>query len=226
MSNRLSQLIKAAPKYILITGSILLLALVMTLLWPELRPQFIDIETSEAGDEATNLSVDTSESGIAVDGADPVVTSVSERYPVYLAGAVVEPGIYYMSGNQILADAIALAGGLKVDAAADHVNLAMPLQPNQMIRIPTIEEVDSGNLPTQELLNPTTASAGDANQLININTATESELCELPGIGSATALAIIAWREEQGPFFAIEDIMQVSGIKEARFNQIKALICI
>lgn len=224
MSKRFSRFLNQAPKYILILTAILALALVLTLIWPELRPQFIEIEQRSSSFLASSdefLSDSLSGEGSEADQGAELSTAY---FPVYLTGAVKKSDVYYLFDGQILADAIALAGGFREDAAIDAVNLAMPMSSNQMIRIPTISEIEEqAHSFDYDGFSPSSVH-GEDDKLININTATVAELCELPGIGVSTAAAIISWRETEGLFANIEEIMFVSGIKEARFNQIKALI--
>lgn len=229
MSKPFAKLQQSAPKYILALTLILMAALIMSLVWPELRPELINIEggtvVSSAELDAT-VSGDTSvneSSGIEADEKS-TTREKHQSFPIYLTGAVIRPGIYYLEEGDIMADAVSLAGGLAEDAASDHVNLAMALSPNDMLRIPFLDEIAAGSIPTL----PDERNKDDSEEVspgpVNINQADVQMLCTLPGIGEATAKAIVAWREEHGLFNTIEDIMQVSGIKEARFNQIKALI--
>ncbi|MDW7659387.1 MAG: ComEA family DNA-binding protein, partial [Bacillota bacterium] len=89
---------------------------------------------------------------------------------------------------------------------------------NQLIRLPTQAEIDAGYA---FALQNTEADDG---VLVDLNQADQKQLETLPGIGPATACAIIAYREENGFFDRIEDLMQVPGIKEARFNTLKDLV--
>lgn len=226
-----SQIARMVPKYLMILAAILLIALIMSLLWPDIRGELIDIEQSDSkalvdqtdGIQTDEMTGDEAKSDLLA--PNDVTSKSTSTYPIYLTGAVMNPGIYYLQADQILADAVVLAGGLTEDAAIDIVNLAMIPIANQMIRIPRLDEV-SDDLPAIIVDSPTQTSEASTSQLININLATEAELCTLPGIGLATAKAIIAWREDNGSFESIEDIMLVSGIKEARFNQIKTLITV
>ncbi len=139
--------------------------------------------------------------------------------PVYLVGAVHHPGIYQIKPGTYLYELIEMAGGLTEDAAADHINLAAAITMNQLIRLPTQEEEASGyNFQLRE----STGGQG----LVDLNRADLTELASLPGIGPATAQAILAFREENGSFACIEDIMLVPGIKEARFNALKDLVMV
>ena len=155
---------------------------------------------------------------------------------IYICGAVNEPGVFEMPCGSILNDVVQLAGGLREDAPADRINLVYELNENISIYIPTREELESG-ITCDPLIIRTTEneySWGTAEQqqvqeetsgLVNINTATREQLMTLPGIGEATADAIIAYREET-PFTSTQDITNVSGIGESKYNRIKDLICV
>lgn len=137
---------------------------------------------------------------------------------VHICGAVVSPGVYELSPGSRIADAVELAGGLLEDADESYVNLAELLADGQQISIPTKQEARlMRQLPQQN-----SVACGK----ININTADKVLLCSLPGIGDTRAADIIAYRQEHGGFKAIEDIMQVSGIKEGSFQKIKEMITV
>ncbi len=216
---------KNLPKYILILALILLAAFMMSIVWPELRPELIDLEEerpfSRAEESISEVSVDTIEASMKSTGSSPR-DSIFE-FPVYITGAVNKPGLYYVKEGAILADIVSLAGGLHSEAALDYINLARVLFAHEMTRIPYIEEIQDDEKPP---LQEGEARISESLSLVNINEAGEDLLSTLPGIGISTAKAIISWRDENGPFASIEDIMQVSGIKEARFNQIKDLITV
>ena len=105
-------------------------------------------------------------------------------------------------------------------AAADQTNLVYKIEESQLLRIPSVEEAAAPDFSGSAALSP----SGSAVPFININSAGESELDELPGIGPSTARAIIAFRENNGPFAAIEEIMNVPGIKQSRFEAIRDVI--
>ncbi len=144
--------------------------------------------------------------------------SSDNSIPIYLVGAVKHPGIYRVEPGCYLYELIEQAGGLEDTAAADQINLAMRLEQNGLIRIPTIEEAKQ-NPDSTDL-----SGNGGENGLTDLNRADQAELEQLPGIGPVTAKAILDYRNENGPFQCIEDLMKVPGIKESRFNAIRDLI--
>lgn len=131
---------------------------------------------------------------------------------VHVCGQVNNPGVYELeSGSRVFA-AIEMAGGINEFADAASLNLAKEVKDGEQIYVPEIGEA--------EMSSPSSVSDG----LVNINTATAEELTSLPGIGQSRAKTIIDYRETNGDFSAIEDIMNVTGIKEASFAKIKDLI--
>ncbi len=135
---------------------------------------------------------------------------------VHVCGAVRTPGVVLLPEGSRGQEALEAAGGFSPDAAEDAVNLAQPLTDGMQLYFPTREEADVMRESRQA------AESG----LININTASAKLLCTLPGIGEARAEAIVAYREENGDFQRIEDIMRVSGIKDNAFEKIKDLIAV
>lgn len=153
---------------------------------------------------------------------------------VHVCGAVRVPGVYELAEDSRVIDAVTAAGGLTENADSEYVNLAASLSDGDKVRIPTVEEVqlvlDSGEQinATDIIISPdgqTTSSESEQHK-ININTADIEELCTLPGIGETRAESILAYRQEKGAFSTIEDIMQVSGIKENSFQKIKDRITV
>lgn len=161
---------------------------------------------------------------------------------VHVSGAVKQAGIVELNENSRIADAIEKAGGLKEEACIDEINLAYMLEDGMKVHIPTIEEQKKNNdeqgIATNNNLyissfsgtNLDSEKNENSNQKqetkVNINTATQTELENLPGIGPSTALKIINYRNENGKFKSIEDIKEVSGIGESKFNNIKDLISV
>ena len=142
-------------------------------------------------------------------------TSAAVFY-VYVCGAVSEPGVYALEPDCRIVAAVEAAGGFLPDAATEAVNLAEPIRDGMQIVVPDLEET----LSRQESL------FRQESGLINLNTATVTELCTLNGIGEAKAEAILAYREEIGAFGSVEQLKEVTGIGESLFHQIKSSIYI
>lgn len=153
------------------------------------------------------------EAGATVPGRERVLT-------VHVAGAVANPGLYRMDEGSRVADALQKAGGPAPDAALDDLNLAGRLSDGQKVMVPRkaaqAQATDPGRLEA-----PAVGSS-----LVNLNTATEDELDELPGVGPALASRIIEYRKKNGPFSTIEELDSVSGIGPAKLDSIRDLVTI
>lgn len=154
-----------------------------------------------------------------------------EPIAVHVIGAVPRPGLYEFAKGARVQDAIDAAGGLLASANVGAINLAAPLEDGQQLNIPykAGEEPSASGSNDNSLVLPgateeSAASSQNNSELININTASREELDTLPGIGPTIAQRIIDYREENGPFQTIEDIVNVSGIGPATFENIKDLI--
>ncbi len=156
--------------------------------------------------------------------------SYSCHFPPFLVTTFSTPQyISYLRLRVLVQQAIEAAGGFTNDANSAVINLAQPLNDGLQIYVPTIDE----EVPTFATINePTTTNStrsetiNVSSSLVNINTATKAELETLPGIGPSTAQNILDHRDANGPFQAIEHIMDVSGIGDGRFEQIQDLITI
>ena len=135
---------------------------------------------------------------------------------VYVCGAVNAPGVYELKEGARVFEAIQLAGGLTEAAAADAVNQARVVTDGEQIRVPTVEEAQNQGAGVAGEV-----TEGTENNKININTAGKEELMMLTGIGEAKAESIMDYREKNGSFTSIEELMQIEGIKEGVFNKIK-----
>ena len=140
------------------------------------------------------------------------------------------PGVYELEEGARVCHAVEAAGGFTGKADETYINQAGVLADGMQLYIPTKEEVKQLLSGESRILTTVNAkSEADAemqNGLVNINTASEEVLCSLPGIGSERAGRIIKYRNENGPFIVIEDIMKVSGIKEGMFRKMKDKICV
>lgn len=147
---------------------------------------------------------------------------------IHIDGEVVNPGIVKLPENSRIADAIFIAGGTTEIADVSRVNLAYVLKDGQKIYIPSIyDKTDTEHVETDAGLNVIIPDYNSSSSsVVNINLATQDELDSLPGIGSSTASKIIDYRNKNGNFKSIHDITNVSGIGEAKFENIKDFICI
>lgn len=148
---------------------------------------------------------------------------------VHVDGGVAAPGVYELEGQAVrVNDVVVRAGGLTADADTTTVNLAAEVVDGAKVHIPVLGEMvpvtaQPDGAPPSPQVAPTDEAQGS---LININTADAAQLVQLPGVGEATAAAIIEERERGGAFAAPEDLMRVSGIGEKKFAKIQGLICV
>lgn len=149
----------------------------------------------------------------------------SQDVPVYVCGAVCNPGVYYIPVDSIKQDALLAAGGFAEGACENYVNLAEAVFSGERIYFPYEEELGEGYSPVS--YEGSTVYEGDyGSQKVNINLATADILMTLPGIGAGKAQAIIDYRESVSPFYKIEDIKNVAGIKDNIYNNIKDSIVV
>lgn len=147
---------------------------------------------------------------------------------VHISGAVSNPGVYQLNGNKRIIDVVKIAGGELENANVDAVNLAAHIFDGQKIVIPFLAE-NSGENNNQNVLpnnNPEQYGYSSQNNLVNLNTATSSQLEDLPGIGPVLAKSILEYRQKYGQFRDIADIKNVGGIGEKRFESIKEYITV
>ena len=179
-------------------------------------------------------------SPVPIDAYVPRVTTVSATstpvspaiITVHVAGAVKSPGVYRLPSSARVVDAVASAGGALRSADLESINLAQTITDTEQIYIP-IKKVSRPRITTAPRLRPqrttpTTApttnggSAGtQPTRLINLNTATASELDSLTGVGPSTAKAIIAYRTKKGSFSKVEDLLNVPGIGPAKLAALR-----
>ncbi len=169
----------------------------------------------------------STEASIALENEAPV-DKEPEIMVVYVCGAVKTPGVYELFSGDRINSAVEAAGGFTEDADTTYVNLAAPLSDGIKLKIPTVSETASGaaqEMPDFDVSETFETSVKD-NSLININSATKEQLMSLPGIGESIAGRIIDYREKNGKFKKIEDIMNITGIKEKLFSKIKDSITV
>lgn len=187
--------------------------------------QILAIENVSEGD----LASDPEERSAQRDTSD----QKSALITVHVVGAVNAPGVYAVSLNSRVIDAVQAAGGLSTNASSESVNMAQVLSDGAQVRIPTKEEAEC-DLGEQSygVIGPDGTGASSAIQsvngttstsLIDINTADSTLLETLPGIGPSTSAKIIAERTSNGPFRSLADLARVSGIGEKKIEALDGL---
>lgn len=178
---------------------------------------------------AYNYSKNNSNEIIEEDVYIETSSEIEEKNKImlHITGEVNSPGIIEIEEGSRLADAIEAAGGLTENADINKINLAYPVKDGQKINIPNVNSVDTSSYITDNIgENIIIEDISSNTNLVNINTATQTELETLTGIGPSTALKIIKYREENGKFKIIEDIKNVPGIGDSKFEAIKDEICV
>jgi competence protein ComEA len=141
-----------------------------------------------------------------------------QELTVHAAGAVNRPGLYRLPAGSRVADLIEAAGGPAAGADLDQVNLASPLEDGAQVLIPRAGEPGSADAEAAS------ASSAGPTAKVNLNTASAEELDALPGVGPATAEAIIEHRETRGRFKSVTDLLEVRGIGEAKLAKLRPLV--
>lgn len=149
-----------------------------------------------------------------------------EEVVVYVCGAVNAPGVYTLSVNSRLYEAVTMAGGFSSEADPAYHNLARSITDGERIYILSVTETKELSAELRVSGEEGAEPAVSKNGILNLNTATAEQLMNLPGIGEAKATAIISYRAKIGQFTDIEEIMNVSGIGEAMFEKIKDKITV
>lgn len=177
-------------------------------------------ENSMQSADNTNVTDD----GNDIDNTNQVTEEVVE-IAVHITGEVKKQGLIYLKEGSRVADAIEKAGGETKNADLSQINLAYVLQDGQKIYVPNKNEKisqyitgNSGNNDTEE---NNTSNLSKEDSKVNINTANQSELDSLPGIGPSIAQKIIDYREENGNFKTIEELQNVKGIGDSKYEEIK-----
>ncbi|MDR6970448.1 helix-hairpin-helix domain-containing protein [Leifsonia shinshuensis] len=141
---------------------------------------------------------------------------------VHVTGAVRKPGLVSLAPGARVVDAVAAAGGLTDDAEAAGVNLARPVADGEQLVVPRVGETAPAAAPGAGGAGTSaTGSAPPAGATVNLNTATQAELETLPRIGPALAQRILDWRQANGRFAQVTDLMKVTGIGQKLFDGLK-----
>ncbi|MEO5534457.1 MAG: ComEA family DNA-binding protein [Pseudolysinimonas sp.] len=141
------------------------------------------------------------------------VPTVADVIYVHILGQVMRPGLYELHDGDRAVDAVAAAGGFTQTADPGGLNLARLVSDGEQIVVPAVGEV------------PAAGSASVPGK-VNLNTADAAALDTLPGVGPATAAKIIAWRQQNGRFSSVEDLLDVGGIGQSKFESLRDLVTV
>ena len=177
------------------------------------------VRTPPPATEASLTRATTTVAAAPVESVDErIETPTASVVLVHVAGAVIEPGVYELAGDARVREAIVAAGGPTDTADWNALNLAAVVGDGVKIYVPSVGEV----VPPSLMAVP--PAAGAAAMPIDVNAATTDQLESLPGVGPATATAIIAERERNGPFLDVDDLDRVPGIGPAKIDALRDLV--
>ena len=215
-----------APRAAMGAGAVLIvLAIILAartvMLGPALPAQATDSTPTSSQGAAVPTVADPAGPAAPADGAlaGPSAPGASGQVVVHVAGAVASPGVVTLPAGSRVADALEAAGGATADADTDQLNLARILVDGEQVRVPHQgEDASTWAAPPGPAQD---AGTGTASGLVNINTASATELQSLPGIGEALAQRIVDYREANGPFTSIDELTEVSGIGPAKLEALR-----
>lgn len=178
-------------------------------------------ETIEGNEESKELEENNTQN------QDKIEMEDNEDIVIHITGEVNKPGIVVLKENSRIADAINSAGGTTKEADLNQINLAYILEDGQKIYVPNKnEKIEEDEYITGNSGNTEKSNNSKEGEKVNINEAMQTELEGLPGIGPSLASRIIEYRETNGKFKKIEDLQNVKGIGDAKFNDIKDKVSI
>ncbi len=196
----------------LVISLILLLVIIAITIY--LMNKDLDKESFEASDFIENTNSSS-------------LTEESKQIAIHIDGEVMSPGIKYLETGARISDAIQASGGTTALVDFSKINLAYVLKDGQKVHVPSIyESINVETVSNDAGENVIIQDTNSNSNMVNINTATQAELETLPGVGASTALKIINYRNQNGNFKKIEDLMNVNGIGETKFSTLKDYITI
>ena len=196
---------------------------------------------SNAGDTDQNRKAEPSAGSTDRTELSDASSEEAKTLVVHICGAVSAPGVYELPAGSRIIDAVEAGGGFLPEADEACCNLAEEIVDGCQIYIMTksescadgqaekkagIQTSPDSDMQTTDINVRSNSTTALENGLVNLNTADVAALMTLPGIGESRAKAIISYREQQGAFTKIEDIMKISGIKQAAFSKIKDKITV
>lgn len=190
-----------------------------------------EVVVSDAPSTGPSTAAGTSTVGASPAGTGPASGATPSMVVVHVAGAVAEPGVVTLPAGSRVETALERAGGAARDADLARVNLARPLVDGEQVYVPRVGETEipaavpeggAGGLGSAGASGPAGASGSTgADAVVDLNAADAATLETLPGIGPALAERILAWREEHGRFATVEDLLDISGIGDAKFADLQ-----
>jgi competence protein ComEA len=197
-----------------------------------LRAPAVPVESSlpRASDTSTTVA-GVATTVLVVDSTDAVSTTLAlTSMVVHVAGHVLVPGVYTLPPGARVVDAVQMAGGVSPTAQPDAINLAQPLHDGDRVYVPGVDDpsvVAPGVSPAQGgTPDAGSVSSGAPPGPIDLNSATAEQLDTLPGVGPSTAAAIVAHREQNGPFATVDDLDSVTGIGPTKLEALRPLVTV
>jgi competence protein ComEA len=193
----------------------------------------VGVGGASAGESAAPRAVTTTVSTTTVEHAAPSTTMKSSpaRIAVHVAGAVTRPGVVELHAGARVIDAVEAVGGALGDGDLDRLNLAAKVTDGERVYVAKVGQADPGVLggaggPAAAGGGDGAGGAGGSGAKVNLNTATQAQLEELPGIGPTYAQSIITERERRGGFTSVNDLRSVRGIGDKRFAELAPLVTV
>lgn len=215
-----------------IAGGVVLLLLGFVVARPGAVPFIAPLETPAATIPPALIASPSADTALV--SPQPTATQLV----VYVCGAVRRPGVYRFAPGSRVNDAIERAGGAVADADLEQLNLAQTLLDAMKVNVPkkgqilaaALAEDGSSSQPESVASHRSRHRSGRSShklqpgQSLDINTATESELTQLPGVGPGLARRIVEYRTSNGPFQTVDDLQNVSGIGPSKFDRMAPYI--
>lgn len=215
-----NRLMHANKQHLRWAASAVVLALVALIVLRSWQPKQTDAAALLiTGDDAPATAASPSVS--ATPHVSPSASPPSASPPVLVVdviGAVRAPGVYALPLGARVVAAVEAAGGLAPTADRERINLAAPVQDGAQVRVPDVgDDADAASA---------ALSSGESASVININTADAGALEALPGVGPATAAAIVQYRDEHGPFMSLDDLENVPRLGSATIDKFRDQITV
>ncbi|MGP1611869.1 MAG: helix-hairpin-helix domain-containing protein [Catonella sp.] len=197
------------------------------------NPSELEVVESEEEQEISKVDINSSVNEKTELQQEEIVEKLQSKIFVHICGEVKKEGVYQVESDARIVDAINAAGGLTNKAASYGINQAEKLKDGMQIYVPSKKEIkkeiektvrNGQALPISS--SQRSSSENVQGDLININFASKEELMKIKGVGEAKAVLIINYRETNGSFKNITDLMKIKGIKQKFFDKIKDNICV